>query len=74
LQNALLINPYDVDQMAKAIYCALEMDPREVRARMAGLRRSVKEANVYRWAANLLSELAQIGPERAQVATSAKGS
>jgi trehalose 6-phosphate synthase len=74
LQNALLINPYDVEQMAEAIYSALEMDPREVRARMVGLRRSVKEANVYRWAANLLSELAQIGPERAHVATSAKGS
>jgi len=71
LQHALLINPYDIEQMADAIYAALEMAPGEVRGRMAGMRRHIKEANVYRWAANLLSELAEIEPERAQIVASA---
>ena len=61
----------DIEQMADAIYAALEMAPGEVRGRMAGMRRHVKAANVYRWAANLLSELAEIEPERAQIIASA---
>lgn len=44
---------------------ALEMRPGEVRTRMAAMRRHVKEANVYRWAGNVLSELCDIGSARA---------
>ena len=71
LQHALVINPYDTEGIAGAIYQSLEMSPQEVSDRMAGLRRTVREANVYRWAANLVSELAQVQPERPEVAVSA---
>jgi trehalose 6-phosphate synthase len=60
LRDALLVNPYDIEQLAEAIRRALEMPPEERRARMGPMRRTVKEHNVYRWAAELISELAEI--------------
>ena len=40
LQDALHVNPYDIEQMAKAIRRALEMDPHEERQeRMRQMRR-----------------------------------
>ncbi|HLW98468.1 MAG TPA: trehalose-6-phosphate synthase [Candidatus Acidoferrales bacterium] len=60
LHDALLVNPYDVEQLAEAIRRALEMQPEERHARMVRMRQTVKEHNVYRWAAELISELAEI--------------
>src|SRR5579862_1054965 len=60
LRDALLVNPYDTEQMADAICRAIEMPPDEQHARMQRMRLTVKEHNVYRWAANLISELAEI--------------
>jgi alpha,alpha-trehalose-phosphate synthase [UDP-forming] len=60
LSDALLVNPYDVSQLADAIYQALEMPEEEQARRMEWMRRTVKEHNVYRWAANLLSDLTEI--------------
>lgn len=60
LHDALLVNPYDVEQLADTIHFALEMDPDEKRARMQRLRRVIKENNVYRWAADLITELAEV--------------
>jgi trehalose 6-phosphate synthase len=57
LHDALLVNPYDIDQTADAIRVALEMSPEEKRRRMLRLRKSVREFNIYRWAANLVGEL-----------------
>ncbi len=60
LRDALLVNPYDVEQLAEAIRTAVEMDPHERRARMRHMRRIVREHNVYRWAADLVSDLAEV--------------
>jgi trehalose 6-phosphate synthase len=60
LRDALLVNPYDVEQIAETIRRALEMTPEERQARMQRMRRTVKEHNVYRWAADLIAELAEI--------------
>jgi alpha,alpha-trehalose-phosphate synthase [UDP-forming] len=60
LPDALLVNPYDIEQVAQAIHVALKMPPEERAARMQHLRRIVKEQNIYRWAAMLLSELGEI--------------
>lgn len=57
LSDALIVNPYDTEQFADAIQYAVDMDPAERRVRMDRMRRVVEEHNVYRWAANLLSEL-----------------
>ena len=60
LNDALLVNPYDVDQLANAIRQALEFDEEEQYQRMSRMRKMVYENNVYRWAANLLSDLTDI--------------
>ena len=67
LTDALQVNPYDVQQTALAILRALEMPDDEQAARMYRMRTKVKDYNVYRWAANLLSDLTEIRidtPER----------
>jgi trehalose-6-phosphate synthase len=67
LHDALLVNPYDIQQVAGAIHRALDMSEEEQSARMRRLRSEVRENNIYRWAANLLSDLTEIRidtPER----------
>jgi trehalose 6-phosphate synthase len=60
LTDSLLVNPYDVQQVAAAILRALEMTDEEQSVRMQRMRHSVREHNVFRWAANLLSDLTEI--------------
>ena len=60
LRDALVVNPYDTEQLSDAIHIALEMDAQERQARMRRMRQMVKEHNVYRWAGNLITELAEI--------------
>jgi trehalose-6-phosphate synthase len=60
LQDALLVNPYDIDQTAEAIRVALEMSPEEVQERMRRMRKVVRENNVYRWAGTLIGELCEL--------------
>jgi trehalose-6-phosphate synthase len=57
LHDAVLVNPYDVEQTAEAIRYSLEMEPEERTARMQRLRKVVKEQNIYRWAGNLIAAL-----------------
>lgn len=60
LTDALQVNPYDVQQVAGAILRALEMSDEEQAARIHRMRTTVKDHNIFRWAANLLSDLTDI--------------
>jgi trehalose 6-phosphate synthase len=60
LRDALIVNPYDVEQLSEAIRFALEMEPGEKRARMRRMRQVLRESNIYRWAADLIKELAEV--------------
>jgi alpha,alpha-trehalose-phosphate synthase [UDP-forming] len=60
LRDALLVNPYDIDQTAEAIRVALEMEPEEKQARVHRMRKVIKEQNIYRWAGSLITELCEI--------------
>jgi len=71
LHDALIVNPYDIEQTADAIHAALTMDEAEQRARMGRMRQTIYERNVYRWAADLVSELARLRPAREPKASSA---
>jgi len=64
LRDALVVNPYDIEEMADAILFALEMDPEQRRVRMQRLRRVVKEQNIYRWAGDLIGDLCEVRPEQ----------
>src|SRR5215831_10415225 len=69
LTDALLVNPYDISQLARAIHRALEMPEREQTERMQRMRHIVRDRNVYRWAAHLLADLTEIRidlPERTE--------
>lgn len=66
LRDALQVNPYDIDQMADAIRTALEMDPEEKQGRMQRMRRTIREHNIYRWAAKFITELTELRLEQQQ--------
>ena len=67
LRDALLVNPYDIDETADALRRALEMEPEEKELRMQRMRKTVRENNVYRWAANLMAELCELRLDESEV-------
>ncbi len=75
LNDALIVNPYDIEQMAEAIRIALELPAEERQARMRRMRRVVQEHNVYRWAGNLIAELSNVrlAPESIEAMAGLKG-
>ena len=58
LPEALIVNPYDVDQSAAALKLALTMPVAEQRDRMHSMRGQIQEFNVYRWAGRMLFDAA----------------
>lgn len=60
LTEALVINPYDIDQFAAALHMALTMPKVEQRARMRSMRGLIQEFNVYRWAGRMLMDAARM--------------
>jgi trehalose 6-phosphate synthase len=63
LPDALIVNPYDIEALADAIFQALQMEPAERALRMRRMRTVVKQQNVYRWAGNLIGELCDVRVE-----------
>lgn len=66
LPDALVVNPYNIDQCAAALHLALSMTPVEQRARMRSMRGIVQEFNVFRWAGRMLMDAARMR-QRARV-------
>jgi trehalose 6-phosphate synthase len=64
LAEALIVNPYDIEQSAAAMHLALTMSPDEQRARMRSMRNLVQEFNVYRWAGRMLIDAARMRHRR----------
>jgi trehalose 6-phosphate synthase len=60
LQDAILVNPYDIRSTGEAIAQALEMDINDIRLRMRRMRRSVRDHNIYWWAGTLIGELCDL--------------
>jgi trehalose 6-phosphate synthase/phosphatase len=48
-KGALLVNPYDIDDTADAIYRAVNMPAEERQRRMALLRSEIRRNDVHRW-------------------------
>jgi alpha,alpha-trehalose-phosphate synthase [UDP-forming] len=57
LNQALLFNPFAVNELAEAMHQALNMLEDERHKRMQRLREAVRENNIYRWAGKFLSAL-----------------
>jgi trehalose 6-phosphate synthase/phosphatase len=65
LSEALVVNPYDVEQTARTLHRALTMPAEERRTRMAILRHRVMTYDVHRWARSFVSRLERtpVAPE-----------
>ena len=60
LPEALVVNPYNIDQCAAALQVALSMPQSEQRDRMRSMRGLIQEFNVYRWAGRMLMDAARM--------------
>jgi trehalose 6-phosphate synthase len=60
LTDALIVNPYDLEQASSALAAALAMSVDEQRDRMRSMRSFVAEFNVYRWAGRMLVDAARL--------------
>ncbi|MFT3856332.1 MAG: trehalose-6-phosphate synthase [Aquabacterium sp.] len=60
LPEALIINPYHVEESADALHRALTMPQAEQKERMRSMRMTVREHNVFRWAGRMLSDTARV--------------
>jgi trehalose-6-phosphate synthase len=60
LHEALIVNPYHLEQSAEALYRALTMPELEQRDRMRSMRTLVKDFNIYRWAGRMLLDAARL--------------
>jgi trehalose 6-phosphate synthase len=64
LQDALLVNPYNVEGTADAIARSLEMNSNEAHDRMHRMRKATAERNIYWWAASLIGDLCDMRLDR----------
>ncbi|MBK8960401.1 MAG: trehalose-6-phosphate synthase [Proteobacteria bacterium] len=56
MTEALIVNPYHIEETADALARALTMPDGEQRERMLSLRTIVREYNVFRWAGRMLTD------------------
>jgi trehalose 6-phosphate synthase len=60
LTEALVVNPYDLEEASDALAGALRMPADEQADRMRAMRALVSEFNVYRWAGRMLVDAARL--------------
>jgi trehalose-6-phosphate synthase len=60
LTEALIVNPYDIDEASAALAKALAMSADEQRERIRSMRAFLAEFNVYRWAGRMLVDAARV--------------
>ena len=60
LNEALIVNPYDIDEAAHALVRALTMPPDEQRCRLTRMRATVAEGNACQWAARMLADVLRV--------------
>jgi trehalose 6-phosphate synthase/phosphatase len=58
MHEALLVNPYNIDQVASALHLALGMDVSERSSRMRALQRREQRHDVYAWVDRILATVA----------------
>jgi trehalose 6-phosphate synthase/phosphatase len=60
LEGALLVNPYDTQQVADAILRAIRMPLAERRARMEAMREQIASHSIYDWSEKLLADMREV--------------
>ena len=57
LRDALIVNPFSVEELSNAMHSAIVMPAEERRGRMNRMRAAVSENNIYRWAGKIVQTL-----------------
>jgi trehalose 6-phosphate synthase len=60
LTEALIVNPYDIEEASAALHRGLTMPASEQAARIRAMRELVADLNVYRWAGRMLVDAARL--------------
>ncbi len=60
LTDAVLVNPYSIEEFADAIKFTIDMPAPERKKRMENMRQVVLENNIYKWAGNIITELTSL--------------
>ena len=60
LTEALIVNPYDIEESSSALAAALSMSEEEQRERLRAMRLYLTEFNIYRWAGRMLVDAARL--------------
>ncbi|HEY4222345.1 MAG TPA: bifunctional alpha,alpha-trehalose-phosphate synthase (UDP-forming)/trehalose-phosphatase, partial [Myxococcota bacterium] len=64
LDGALIVNPYDIEEIASKLRAALAMPVEEQRVRIAGMRRYLQGADVKTWSRDFLTALESAASNR----------
>jgi trehalose 6-phosphate synthase len=64
LDAALVVNPYDTEDLRRAIVAVLRDAPSELRRRMSAMRRQVQAHDIHYWAGAFLTTLGQWAARR----------
>jgi len=60
LKDAILINPFDTEGFADALYSTLRMSEDEKKRRVKKMQKVVQENNIYKWAGKFILELSEL--------------
>jgi len=60
LKDAILINPFDTEGFADALYSTLRMSEEERKRRVKKMQKVVQENNIYKWAGKFILELSEL--------------
>lgn len=63
LSDAVLVNPFDIDDLAKAMHRSCTMLDGDIRLRMSRLREQVTKENVYAWGVKIFEEIRKVLPQ-----------
>jgi trehalose 6-phosphate synthase len=62
LDEALIVNPYDVEAVKRAVVGAVRMPAEEQAERLGAMRHRLESADVHRWAGGFVERLRRSGP------------
>ena len=60
MRGSIIVNQNSAEELSTAIHTAFTMPPAEQHRRMKAMRNSIKDYNVYRWAAEFLRAVAAL--------------
>lgn len=66
LEGALIVNPYDLQQVADAIQRAVQMPVAERRARMQAMRAQIAGSSIYDWSERMLADMCDVRRQRSR--------